>query len=207
MSERTFPWRTLLFASVAVNLLIVGTAIGAYTSGVRLERPTPATAAALPGPRALMASLPQETRAKVRDQVARTWAETRALRQTAAQARRDAFDAAEVEPFDAVRVRAAFARVRTSDDAALAEFHNNMIDALAQMSPDERRRAISALRGAGPIRRAALRDGAPAANAAAGVGDSSQPDALTPRQRFREAVRERIRERREQRLQQRDAAP
>jgi uncharacterized membrane protein len=203
MSERTFPWRTLLFVSVAVNLLVVGTVIGAYAAGVRLERGASPTAARLPGPRAMMASLPQETRAKVRDQVARTWAQTRALRQSAAQARSDAFDAAATEPFDAARVRAAFARVRTSDDAALAQFHNNMIDAFAQMTPDERRRAIIALRGAGPIRRAAIRDSIvqPA------TGDPAQQDALTPRQRFREAVRERIRERREQRREQSGMAP
>src|SRR5689334_12034405 len=121
MSERTFPWRTLLFLSVAINLLIAGTAIGGYAAGVRLERVASASAGRLPGPRAMMAALPQETRAKVRDQVARTWDETRALRQQAVQARRDAFDAAASEPFDPVRVRAAFARVRSSDDAALAQ--------------------------------------------------------------------------------------
>src|SRR5690349_16222044 len=101
MSERTFPWRTLLFVSVAINLLIAGTAIGAYSSGVRLDRTSPAAATRLPGPRAMMASLPQEARTKVRDQLARTWTETRTLRQQAAQARRDAFDAAATEPFDA----------------------------------------------------------------------------------------------------------
>jgi len=193
MSERTFPWRTLLFVSVAINLLIAGAVVGGYASGVRIERVAPTAATRLPGPRAMMAVLPQETRAKVRDQVARTWAQTRTLRQQAAQARRDAFDAAAADPFDAARVRAAFARVRSSDDAALAEFHNNMIDAFAQMSPGERRRAINALRTAGPARRAVLRERAvpPAAS------DPTQPDNLTPRQRFRETVRERIRERRE----------
>jgi len=193
MSERTFPWRTLLFVSVAINLLIAGAVVGAYTSGVRVERAASAAATRLPGPRAMMAALPQETRAKVRDQVARTWVQTRTLRQQAAQARRDAFDAAATDPFDAARVRAAFARVRSSDDAALAEFHNNMIDAFAQMSPGERRRAINALRTAGPARRAVLRERA----APPAASDPTQPDNLTPRQRFRETVRERIRERRE----------
>ena len=150
-----------------------------------------------------MASLPQEARTKVRDQLARTWTETRTLRQQAAQARRDAFDAAATEPFDAARVRAAFARVRSSDEAALAAFHNNMIDAFAQMTPDERRRAIAALRGAGPIRRAMIRDSIvqPA------PGEPAQQNALTPRERFREAARERIRERREQRRQQQGLTP
>ncbi|MFZ2030184.1 MAG: periplasmic heavy metal sensor [Vitreimonas sp.] len=203
MSERTFPWRTLLFVSVAVNLLIAGTAIGAYTSGVRIERAAPATATRLPGPRAMMASLPQETRAKVRDQLARTWTETRALRQQAAQARRDAFDAAATEPFDAARVRTAFARVRSSDDAALAAFHNSMIDAFAQMSPEERRVAVLALRNAGPIRRAAMRN----AVAQPVTGDPAQQDALTPRQRFRESVREHIRQGREQRREQQGLTP
>ena len=194
MSERTFPWRTLLFASVAVNLLIAGAAIGAYASGVRLDRVASPAATRMPGPRAMMASLPQQTRAKVRDQLARTWMETRTLRQNAAQARRDAFDAAATEPFDVARVRTAFARVRSSDEAALAAFHNSMIEALSQMTPDERRMAVTALRNAGPIRRAAMRDAAaqPAAN------DSAQQDGLTPRQRYRDAERERMRERREQ---------
>src|SRR4051794_14820628 len=115
MSERAFPWRTLLFASVAVNLLIAGAAIGAYTSRVRLERPVSPVAGRLAGPRAMMAALPQETRVKVRDELARTWTETLALRQQAAQARRDAFDTAAADPFDAARVRAAFAHVRESD--------------------------------------------------------------------------------------------
>jgi uncharacterized membrane protein len=193
MSDRTFPWRTLLFASVAANLLIIGAVVGAYASGARLERPS--AAGQLPGPRVIMAALPQETRAKVRDELARTWVETRALRQQAAQARRDAFDAASAEPFDAVRVRAAFAHVRESDAAALAAFHNNMVDAFARMSPDERRRAIEALRNAGPARRAVQTE-----RAIQQTGDpSQQPENLAPRQRLREAIRERIRERRHQR--------
>ena len=234
MSERTFPWRTLLFLSVAINLLIAGTAVGGYAAGVRLERA--ASAGRWPGPRAMMAALPQETRAKVRDQVVRTWDETRTLRQQAVQARRDAFDAAASEPFDVVRVRAAFARVRSADDAALAQFHNNMIEAFARMTPEERARAIAALRNAGPLRRAMLRQGAQggAVNGFGQIGPGQigpgqsnpgqsdpgqsdpgqsdpgqnyrgQADDLTPRQRFRQALRERMRERRAQ--QRQDAVP
>lgn len=197
MSEGTFPWRTLLLASVAINLLVLGAFVGAYASGVRLERP--AAAGQLPGPRVLMAALPQTARAKVRDALARTWVETRALRQQAAQARRDAFDAAAAEPFDAGRVRAAFARVREADAAALAAFHNNMIDAFAAMTPDERQRAIAALRNAGPARRAMQRQ-----SAIQPTGDEDQPTNATPRQGMRAAIRERIRERR---LERQGGAP
>ncbi|MBI3437813.1 MAG: periplasmic heavy metal sensor [Proteobacteria bacterium] len=203
MSERTFPWRTLLFVSVAINLLIVGAAAGAYSAGVRLERAAPPAATALAGPRAMMASLPADTRTKVRDQLARTWAETRALRQSAAQARRDAFDIAATEPFNAASVRSAFARVRSSDDAALAAFHNDMIEALAQMTPEQRQRAIAALRGASPIRRAASRDSV----AQPATGAPLQPNAVTPRPRFRETVRERILERRERRRERQGPTP
>ena len=192
MSEATFPWRTLLLASVAINLLVAGALVGAYASGVRLERA--AASGQLPGPRVMMAALPQTARAKVRDQLARTWVETRALRQQAAQARRDAFDTAAAEPFDAVRVRAAFAHVREADAASLAAFHNNMIDAFAAMTPAERQRAIAALRNAGPGRRAAQRQ-----SEIQPAGDPGQGENLTPRQRLREAVRERMRERRQQR--------
>lgn len=194
MSERTFPWRTLLFISVAINLLIVGAALGAFGAGVRLERQTSNTP--FPAPRALMAALPQETRAAVRSELARTWMETRALRQHAGQARREAFDAAAAEPFDTARVRTAFARVRTADDAALAAFHDNMIATLARMSPEERRRAIAAMRGAAPARRQAMAPAAPDTDRAVVQPENPERPAYgTPRQRLRAAIRERRRER------------
>ena len=84
MSERSFPWRTSLFISVAINLLIVGAVAGAFGAGVRVERQTGNTP--FPAPRALMAALPQDTRAVVRTELARSWAETRALRQSAKSA-------------------------------------------------------------------------------------------------------------------------
>ncbi|UPT61554.1 MAG: hypothetical protein M0D54_14205 [Hyphomonadaceae bacterium JAD_PAG50586_4] len=67
MSEQRFPWRTLLFVSVAVNLLVIGGIAGALASGVRVQRDNPeAIVARMPGPRAFMAALPAETRVKVR---------------------------------------------------------------------------------------------------------------------------------------------
>jgi uncharacterized membrane protein len=196
MSDRTFPWRTLLFVSAAFNLLIIGAVIGAYGAGVRLQRET--TATRFPAPREFMAALPPDARLNVRGELARTWTQTLPLRQQAVQARRDAFDAAATEPFDAVRVRAAFARVRAADQAALAPFHDNVVTALAQMTPAERQRAIAALRTARPLRRQALApiDGARPV-------ESAGQDAMTPRQQLREAIRERIRERRAERRERR----
>src|SRR5690349_20998547 len=113
-----FPWRTLLFISFAVNLLVVGAAAGAYFGGARLERATPgAPMERLPGPRAFMAALPPETRNKIQEDFIASLAQTRPLRATARQAHIDAFEAVRTEPYDAERVRAAFSRMRIADSA------------------------------------------------------------------------------------------
>ena len=139
MSEQRFPWRTLLFVSVAVNLLVIGGIAGALASGVRVQRDNPeAIVARMPGPRAFMAALPAETRAKVRAELVDSWIETRETRVAAREARRAAFAAAAAEPFDAERVKAAFAQLRAADQTAIGVFHDNMIDAFAALSPEER---------------------------------------------------------------------
>jgi uncharacterized membrane protein len=207
MSERAFPVRTLLFVSLAVNLLAIGGIAGAFLSGARLQQPAPepeptALVERLPGPRAFMAALPPETRVKMRQELAASWRESRETRQAAAQARRDAFEVVEAQPFDAARVKEAFARMRAADQATLGVFHDNLIDVFAGMEEGERRMAIEALRSATPARRASvLPDGevAPAAGGAIVPGDGT----------LREKMRERWRERRQQRLQQQpqQAAP
>ena len=191
MSERTFPWRTLLFVSVALNLLAVGAIAGGLAAGVRLQREAPEAAVArMPGARAFMAALPPETRAKVRTELADSWVQSREQRRAAVQARRDAFDAAAAEPYDVARVRAAFARLRATDQAAIGVFHDNVVEAFATLTPQERREALDALRRATPARRANV---APDAEQANGVAPAGQ------REINRETIRERIRERRGER--------
>lgn len=193
-----FPWRTTLFISLALNLLVIGAVAGAYGAGVRLQRDTAqAVVERMPGPRAFMAALPPGARVKVRAELTRSWDQSRQLRQQAQQARRDAFDAAAAEPFDAARVRAAFARLRAADQATIAVFHDNVVAAFATMTPAERAQALQALRTAAPARRT-------------GVAPETQQgaEALTPeqrlerRERFRDAIRERRMERRQQMQQQ-----
>lgn len=190
-----FPWRTTLFISLAVNLLVVGAAVGAFGAGVRLQRDTPqAVVDRMPGPRAFMAALPSAARVKVRAELTHSWEQSRQLRQQAQQARRDAFAAAAAEPFDAERVRAAFARLRAADQATIAVFHDNVVAAFATMTPAERAQALQALRTAAPAARRT------------GIGPEAPQgaDALTPEQRMerRERFREGMRERRAQRMQQ-----
>ncbi len=210
MTEQRFPWRTLLFVSVAVNLLVIGGIAGALASGVRVQRESPeAIVARMPGPRAFMAALPAETRVKLRAELVDSWVETRQARVEAREARRAAFAAAAEEQFDADRVKAAFARLRAADQAAIGVFHDNMIDAFAQLSPEERAAALDALRNAAPATRQSLADDE------AAPGPALSPEArervqelqnMTPEER-RERFRERIRERREERRQQQNTAP
>jgi uncharacterized membrane protein len=196
MSERKFPWRTLLFVSVALNLLAVGAVAGALGAGVRLEREAPREAVTrMPGARAFMAALPPELRVKMRAALADGWVESRNARLEAREARRAAFEAAATEPYDAERVRAAFVRLRAADQTAIGVFHDQVIEAFATLTPEERRSALEALRRAPPAQRAnvAPQDGAALESEAA-------PDALTPQER-REQFRERLRERRRERLE------
>lgn len=198
MSDKPFPWRTLLFVSVAFNLLVVGAVVGAYGAGVRVQREAPEAAVTrMPGARAFIVAMPsEETRAAMRSKLADSWVESRSARTAAGQARREAFDAAAAEPYDVERVRAAFARLREADQAAIGVIHDDVVEAFGQLTPAERRAAIEELRRQRPARRATL---APA-------GDQGGEEAAAPvRERWqerREEIRERRRERREQRRQQ-----
>jgi uncharacterized membrane protein len=200
MSDSRFPWRTLLFVSLALNVLVVGAVAGAWSAGVRVQRESDdrAIVSRLPGPRTFIRALPPETRDAMREQLATSWGESREIRVAAMQARREAFSAAAQEPYDAARVRAAFARLRTADQAAIGVFQDNIIDALGELSPQQRREALQALRRAAPATR---RDGAGPAE------EGVAPRVLDPERREdiqerRQERRERWRERREQRLQQ-----
>jgi uncharacterized membrane protein len=201
MSQSQFPWRTLLFISLALNLLTIGAALGAWGAGVRLERSSGgAMVERLPGPRGFIAAMPPETRAEMRREVMQSWARSRELRRAAAEARREAFAAAAEEPYDAERVRAAFARVRAADQDAVGVFHDNVVEAFGRLTPEQRRAALQSLREAAPARR---QSAAPEDMQGAGPETEQAPppaDERTLRERRqqrREAIRERIRERRE----------
>ncbi len=195
MSESKFPWRTLLFVSLAFNLLIMGAALGALGAGVRLQRASAeAVVDRMPGPRAFMAALPAETRVKVREELTRSWVESRELRRSARDARREAFAAMSVEPYDVEHVRDAFARQREADQAAIAVFHNNVVEAFGALTPEERREALDSLRRAAPPRER----GAPAVED--GVDQPAplnEETRMERRERLREALRERRRARQE----------
>ncbi len=200
MSEKRFPWRTLFFVSLAVNLLVLGAIGGALGSGARLQREEApeAVVARIPGVRAFIAAVPPETRPQLRRELGESWRETRDLRRAALEARRDAIAASEAEPYDIERARAAFAAMRSADQAVVGVFHENMAQFLATLSVEQRRDVMQRLRQAPPATRQSL---APVVEEQEGA--VAPEPALTPEQRqnLRERLRERRQEMRERRQQ------
>jgi len=200
------PWRTLLFLSVALNLLVIGAIAGAWGAGVRLQREVgDAVVSRMPGPRAFLDALPPETREIMRRELADSWGESRELRREALHARRDAFVAAATEPYDTERVRAAFARLREADQRAIGVFHDNVVEAFARLTPEQRAEAMEALRRAAPARRQTIAPG----ERAGGGALPAEEGVVTPerREEIREKFEERRRERRERRQQRFEQQP
>ncbi len=210
MSDSRFPWRVLLVASVALNLLVMGALAGAWISGVRVARDANDTVAVsrLTGPRTFLRALPPETRVIMREKLGDSWIETRAARQAAAQARREAFEAAAQEPYDGARVRSAFERSRAADQAIVGVFQNDVIEAFGNLTPQQRREVLTALRAAAPARREGPIAPADAPEEVAGSAEQFGPEQRQEIQERRQERRERWRERRQERLrQQQNAEP
>lgn len=141
-----FPWRTALFASLALNLVVVSAGIGAFASGARLERPADqAIGSRQLAPRAFMQALPPETRQALRRELAGRVLRMREERAAVRAARRELYAATRAEQYDAERVRAAFAASRAADAVFAEAIHDATVDALSQLSADERRAAIDAV--------------------------------------------------------------
>jgi len=141
-APRRFPlW---LFASAALNVLLIGVIIGAAAGGVRLaSREAPAIERLTAGAAAFRA-LPEDKRAALRADLRRTFRETRALRAASAEAREAVFDAAIAEPYDAARMRAALERWRIANAAAQAAWQDAVAEAVGDLSPEERRAVVGA---------------------------------------------------------------
>ena len=197
--RRAFPWRAALFASLGLNILGAGAAIGALASGARLERPALAAPAepdeapsALRGPRAFLEAAPPQAREALRRDLGRVWRDTKSLREEARAARLALYDAATTETYDAARMRAAFERVREANQSAIAPYHDSLADNLALLNLEERRAAVDAVL-------APIADGESDGAADAGLRqDGARWRDLSLEER-RALLRERLRERRDQR--------
>ena len=160
MSGSTFPTRTLLLISLAVNLLLVGAAVGVVVSGARLHRGAPG--GAWTGPRAFLGALPNEHASKIRVQLEAAWGDSKGEREAARAARTDLMNVINQDKFDEAAVRTALAKMRQADDALAAKNQDTVIGVLKDLPPRERIAALGAIlraRGGGGMGPRSFRDG------------------------------------------------
>lgn len=143
-----FPWRTALFVSIALNLVIVSAGIGALASGARLERPSADVQGAprVPGARAFMRNLPPHARRQLRLDLAASVREIAPERRASRQARRALYAAMAAEPYERDRVRAALGELRAADARVAARFDDALAEAAGNLDPADRRAALAAMR-------------------------------------------------------------
>jgi uncharacterized membrane protein len=175
--RRGFPWKTTAIAAMALNLLLIGAGVGALAAGARL---TPPGAPGMGGgggamTRSVLESLPQAKRDEVRRALGSGMKAAAPERRAAREARIAAFQAAMAEPYDAVAVRAAFAKMRAADVATLGKFDDSLVGVLGQLTPQERRAAMIELARRAQKGRGGLRPEGPR-------GDRPGPDRPGPDQ-------------------------
>jgi uncharacterized membrane protein len=156
--------RTALFASLAVNLLLVGVVGGATISNLRQDKTTAQKAVArAPNMRALMDSLPPERAQAIRGDVVNTWRNARDERRAAREARIEVYRLAGEEPYDPAAVKGAFARMRVADGEVARQFQDVVADSMARLTADERREVLRNLarQRAGRDRRPLIDDVSP----------------------------------------------
>lgn len=134
--------RIALLVSLALNLLLIGAAVGIglgewRRGGERIAR--------APNMRAVMESLPPERAEQVRGQVIGAWRAARDQRREARAARLELVRIASADAYDKAAVQAAFARLRTADAAVAERFHDVVAEAMAGMSGEERRQMLRRL--------------------------------------------------------------
>lgn len=132
--------RWALLVSLAANVLLAGVIAGGGIAALRHPHAGADTAVArAPNMRVLMDSLPPARAAEVRSRVVDTWKGARTERLAARQARLDVARVAGADPYDEAAAKAAFARMRVADAAVAARLHEAVADAMATMTPQERR--------------------------------------------------------------------
>ena len=141
----SFPWRTALFVSLALNLALVSAALGAFATGARLARPADVEPPQrVAGQRAFMQALPAQQRAAVRRELARTMREMEQERAQARSARLALYEALTAEPYDRERTRAAFSAVRAADAVLVAAYHEALTEGFGRVNAEDRASALEA---------------------------------------------------------------
>lgn len=152
-----FRLMPVLVASLALNLLVAGLALGLFFGAAKRGGPTASDHIRRAGPeragpptiglspRLLLSSLPPERRAPLVAAIRDGIAGQRELGDEARAARMAAIAALEAEPFDATAAEAALARWRTKQNEVLALTHRFLVEIAATMSAAERKAALESV--------------------------------------------------------------
>ena len=145
-----FRWLAVLLAlSVAVNLGLAGFVAGRVYSGAHggpLHDPAWGLARAL---RALPEERRDALRPMLRSQMRTLGPSLRHLR----VAQRELIESAAAEPFDRVALEEAMARFRNELLASQERSHRALVEVMAALSADERKRVLESMRRQGPPHR------------------------------------------------------
>ncbi len=135
-----------LIVSGALNLFLVGTAVGVLALGQRLAQTRPDNAPR-PGQEIMRAAavLPPEEARKLRQALRREAIVVQPQIQASRQARRQAWlDGANAD-FNAAAVKAALAQARARDIATRARIEDTVVDLAADLTPEQRRAYFRAI--------------------------------------------------------------
>lgn len=138
----TFPWRTLLVASLSINLLIVGAGIGFVAGGARLGAPVDQRQL---GRQPFLRALVPEDRTMLMRELENARSAGEADRRAAGEARRALIAAAQKDPYDEAEVRKALSELREADGAVLAGYHDALATALGKLPANGRAQALRAI--------------------------------------------------------------
>jgi uncharacterized membrane protein len=142
----SFPWRTLTIVSLAINLLIIGAAVGLSVSHFSHGGPPrffERREAGEHGPQA-MRMLPQAEREALSRALIGAWESGHDLLSKARAARENVRSVAAADPYDETAVRKALADMRTADSAVLAHYQDALAGSLGKLSSEQRLIALRA---------------------------------------------------------------
>lgn len=133
-------WRLMLLASLAVNLLFAGAAVGSLWIA---KHPRPVSSSASGTPELAMTgfirTLSKERAKELRRLIKQQGRpDIEPLMAASRQARRDAAQALAAEPFDGTQLKQAFDKIDTAEAATKAAIRSNLIAVAGQLSPTER---------------------------------------------------------------------
>ena len=139
MPQMSKTWAIVLFTSLAINLFIGGVFVSHWASHGRDVARSHAF-----GLRGTSRHMDEETSTTMRRMWSEHADEMRPLLEAMREAQKHAVDAIGTEPFDKTTLEEALASTRTASTASQEAFHAALVDAAAELTPEQRRSLFAA---------------------------------------------------------------